>query len=450
MDLPIDYSLRMKELLKDEYDEYINSFNDEPIKAFRVNTAKISVEDFAKINPFKTEKIPYADYGYYYEYDKIGTHPYHHLGLIYCQEPGAMAPIECIDIKPDWHVLDVCSAPGGKSTQIANKLNDNGVIVSNEIISSRCKILVGNIERLGIKNAVTTCMDTTKLSKLYPNVFNLVVVDAPCSGEGMFRKDETAIKEWSVEHVNSCAKRQSIILENASKTVKNGGYLIYSTCTFSLEENEKVVDEFLSTHPNFELIKVNEKVLNQTTDGIIFDGAKNKNLNFCRRFYPHKNKGEGQFMALFHNTVIGENAPIRYKNSEKAPKEVINFLSETLTDFDKGKVIMYNDKPVYFNPNFPIFDGAHFTVGVTIGEIKKNYILPHHQFFSSLGNKFKNKIELSIDSDELKKYLHGEEFETTTKNGYAVITVNGVALGGVKVVNGTAKNHYPKGLRTAK
>lgn len=447
--LPLEFSERMKNLLGDEYANYTDALSDPPVRAFRVNTDKISLDDFEKINIFSSEKIPYVKNGFYLDYDKIGNHPYHHAGMIYVQEPGAMAPAECIDIEPDWKILDMCAAPGGKSTQLKNKLGENGILVSNEIIPSRCKILTGNIERLGLRNCVTTCMDTSKLARMFPKTFDLVMCDAPCSGEGMFRKEEIAIDEWSIENVIKCADRQEEILENASTLVKNGGYIIYATCTFSLEENEMTVDKFLKKHPDFELVPVNEDVINNTVDGIAFDGCESKNINYTRRFYPHKSKGEGQFMALLHNT-LGSHEISSKKNTSnnKIDSTVLNFLDEVLVTYDKSDVMIYNGNPVYFSSDFEIPKGAAFCCGVTIGEIKKNYILPHHQFFMAMGNDFKRKINLTAESKDLKKYLHGEEFETDCENGWAVVTVDGCTVGGVKVVNGRAKNHYPKGLRT--
>lgn len=447
--LPEKYVERMKNLLGDEYVEYEKAMSSSPVRGFRVNTDKISISDFEKINPFPSSKIPYVENGYYFDYDKIGNHPFHHAGMIYVQEPGAMAPAECIDIDPDWVILDMCAAPGGKSTQLKNKLGKNGIIVSNEIISSRCKILTGNIERLGLTNTVTTCMDTAKLAKTFPHTFDLIMVDAPCSGEGMFRKDDTAIEEWSEENVKKCAERQAEILENAVVTLKDGGYIIYATCTFSLEENEITIDSFLNKHPEFEIIPVNEKVKESTVDGIRFDGCKCDNINFSRRFYPHKSQGEGQYMAVLHNKndVSIQNKPDK-KTTFKIDKILTDFLEDTLTEFDKNSVMLYGDKPVYFTPDFLIEKGTAFSCGVTIGEIKKGYILPHHQFFMALGTNFKRKIELDADSESLRKYLHGEEFETDCENGWAVVTTADCTIGGVKVVNGKAKNHYPKGLRT--
>lgn len=445
--LPFEFCERMKSLLGDDYDKFIAALNEPPVKAYRVNTDKISLKDFEKINVFGNEKIPYVDNGFYLNYDKVGLHPYHHAGLIYVQEPAAMAPAECIDIKPDWKILDMCAAPGGKSTQIKNKLGANGVLVSNEIIPSRCKILTGNIERLGLENCVTTCMDTSRLASKFEGTFDMVMVDAPCSGEGMFRKDDVAISEWSVQNVKMCAERQADILENAAKALKNGGYIVYATCTFSLDENEMVVDNFLSSHPEFELVSVKQSVADSTADGVCFDGCKTENINLCRRFYPHISKGEGQFMAVLHNKLPTENTKKIAQKSQKIDKIITDFLDNTLVEYDQENLQISGEKCLYFTPNFVINDGVAFCKGVTIGEIKKNYILPHHQFFMALGSHFKRKIELSPDSDEIKKYLHGEEIETDCDNGWAVVTVNGCALGGAKVVGGVAKNHYPKGLR---
>lgn len=446
--LPKAFEERMKNLPGFDITAYKEAFNEKPVKGFRVNTDKITLEDFMKINVFGTEKIPYAENGFYLDYERAGNHPFHHAGMIYIQEPAAMAPAECIDIDTNWKVLDMCAAPGGKSTQIRNKLGSNGILVSNEIISSRCKILTGNIERMGAKNTVTTCMDTKKLTKLFPNTFDLIMCDAPCSGEGMFRKDDNAIIEWSEDNVKMCAERQTEILENSVSLLKNGGYIIYATCTFSLEENEMVIDNFLSSHPEFELVETKDIIKAHTVDGIRFDGCKEKNIHFTRRFYPYISKGEGQFMAVLHNkNENAEASSFSKRKKHNSDKTVTDFLNDVLTDYDTECVITYNNNPVYFSSDFEVKNGTAFSCGVTIGEIKKNYIQPHHQFFMAMGNSFRRKINLDSESAELKKFLHGEEIEVNCENGWAVVTVNGCAVGGVKVVNGKAKNHYPKGLR---
>ena len=447
MKLPEKFESRMSKLLGSEFENYINELGKPPVKAFRVNTDKITLEAFKEINPFGNEKIPYVDNGFYLNYDKVGNHPYHHAGLIYVQEPAAMAPAECVDIEPDWLILDMCAAPGGKSTQLKNKLGENGILVSNEIIASRCKILTGNIERLGFHNTVVTCMDTTRLAALFPHTFDLIMVDAPCSGEGMFRKEEIAIHEWSEENVLNCGKRQAEILDNAARVLNSGGYIIYATCTFSLEENEMTVDTFLQRHPEFEIVPVKKAVEDSTSDGVKFDGCKCENISLARRFYPHKARGEGQFMALLHHKGEKQAKEAPQCNPQKPNKIVTDFLNDTLTNYNKDFVLEYNGKPIYYNNRLPIKNGQAFCCGVTIGEIKKNYILPHHQFFMAMGDKFKRKIDLAVDSEELAKYLHGEEFETNCENGWAAVLVDGISLGGVKVTSGIAKNHYPKGLR---
>ncbi|MBQ2704103.1 MAG: hypothetical protein IJF58_00990 [Clostridia bacterium] len=445
--LPTQFVSRMKTLLGDDYPLYEKAMSRPPVRALRVNTDKISVDDFKATCPFEIEPIPYVANGFYFEREKVGNHPFHHAGLFYVQEPAAMAPAECVEVEPDWWVLDMCAAPGGKSTQLKNKLGEKGVLVSNEIIPSRCKILTGNIERLGLKNSVTTCMDTTRLANLYPKTFNLVMVDAPCSGEGMFRKEEIAISEWSQDNVTMCATRQAEILENAAKVVKGGGYIVYATCTFSIEENEMTVDNFLKKHPEFELVPVSDRVQKATAEGIEFEGCACKNIRYARRFYPHLSRGEGQFMALLHNTCEETKGFAPKNTPQKIDKVITDFLDDTLADYDKNFVQIYNGNPVYFTPDFSVSKGTAFMCGVTIGEVRKNYIQPHHQFFSAMGDNFKRKIDLAPDDERLHKYLRGEQIEADCPNGWAVVSVCGSALGGVKVVSGVAKNHYPKGLR---
>lgn len=446
--LPVEFENRMKELLGTDYEKFAESYNDAPVRAFRVNTQKISEEDFEKINPFGGEKIPFADNGFYFDFDGIGNHPYHHAGMVYVQEPAAMSAAASVEIQPDFKVLDLCAAPGGKSGQIASKLTE-GLLVSNEIIPSRCKILTGNIERLGFKNVITTCADTKRLASMFGEEFDLVVVDAPCSGEGMFRKDENAVKEWSEQNVKLCAERQTEILKHINGVVKDGGYLLYSTCTFSLEENEMCIDNFIINHPEFSLVPVNKKVKNNTADGIKFQGCETENIEFCRRFYPHISKGEGQFVALMKKSGGNGIVPKRKTVLEEIPKNeqkiVFDFLDDTLTNYNKNCVKKYKENIVYFEPDFAVPSGIAFSCGVTIGTVKKNYIQPHHQFFSAMGESFKRKIELTVD--EAESYIKGNTIPCKCENGWAVITVDGCTLGGAKAVNGTAKNHYPKGLR---
>lgn len=446
--LPEKFENRMKLLLGDGFSDYIAALNENAVKGFRVNTDKITLEEFEKINPFGARRIPYTENGFYLDEDKAGNHPFHHAGMIYIQEPGAMMPAECIDIPPDSKILDMCAAPGGKSTQLKNKLSEKGVLVSNEIIPSRCRILTGNIERLGLHNCVTTCLDTGRLAQSFPDFFDIVMVDAPCSGEGMFRKQEQAVTEWSEENVKMCAERQREILENAVACLKDGGYIIYATCTFSLEENEMVIDAFLSKHPEFSLVPVKKEVAECTCDGIAFENCKNESLRLARRFYPHISPGEGQFVAVLKSTLPCTLSPRAFTaEKDKVDPAVFAFLDETLTEYDKSKVKMYNGNPVYFGGDFTLKKGAAFCCGITIGEVKKDRVIPHHQFFMAMGKYFKRKIELSPESEQMRKYLHGEEIDASCEKGWAVVTTMSCSVGGIKVANGKGKNHYPKGLR---
>ena len=374
-------------------------------------------------------------------------------GLYYLQEPSAMTPAYVLPVEPGDKVLDLCAAPGGKTTDLAASLReafgDDFILVSNEVMKARAGILAANVAIWGDPNVAVTSDDPSVFPAL-PGYFDIILADVPCSGEGMFRKEDIAIDEWNNENVLMCAKRSAEILENAVKTLKSGGYIVYATCTFSLEENEMTVDWFLKNHPDFELVRVKKEVEENTCDGVFFDGCTYENINFARRFYPHKNRGEGQFMAVLHNKndyYGGFEKP--KKKADKIDKTVFDFLDDTLTEYNKENVLMHKGTPIYFTPDFDMKNVTAFSVGVTIGEIKKNYIQPHHQFFMAMGKDFKRKINLTVDCDETKKYLHGEEIETNCPNGWAVVTVNGCALGGAKVVSGVAKNHYPKGLRLA-
>ena len=318
----------------------------------------------------------------------------------------------------------------------------------------RAKIIVSNFERLGIKNAIVTSLDTGELPKLFSGFFDLVVADVPCSGEGMFRKSSEAISEWSEENVSASAKRQREILKNAPSLVKRGGYLLYSTCTYSLEENEMVIDGFLKENPDFTLVPVKEMLRLATSDGIAFSGAYTKNLNLCRRFYPHKSLGEGQFIALMQRVSGGEDERVLYKDSSKAPTKeetlaVKKFFAENLTQVPQGKIIKVGENLVLSSHGVPIPPRSVFSAGVLLGTVEKGRLIPSHHFFSSYGELFVRRENLTYGDERIQKYLHGEEIEAKeiTSNGYCVITYNGASLGGGKASLGRIKNHYPKGLR---
>ncbi len=434
-----EFKIRMKNLLgEEEYLKYEEELTKKSKRALRINPLKKP-----SMLDFPTQPIPYCENGFFFEYDAIGNHPLHHAGAVYVQEPAAMIPVASIDIKPDFKILDTCASPGGKSSQAASFLGESGFIVSNEISPSRVKILAGNLERLGFTNAVVTSTDTKTLTDGFEYFFDLVIVDAPCSGEGMFRKEPDALKDWSIENVKMCAERQKEILQNASRAVKGGGYLLYSTCTFSKEENEDTVNFFLDSNPDFSLVSPNERIIPYTVSGV--ESEK------MRRFYPHLFSGEGQFVAVMkrqgdEERQSGKKSGLQNLTKEER-KEAEKFLSDTLTDYNPDFLFKFKDNIVYTNPDIPVPEKITYSVSVTVGELKKGYIQPHHQFFTALGNKFKRKIDLPLDDNRLNKYLAGEGFEYNVDNGYAVILADGVTLGGGKAVNGVIKNHYPKGLR---
>ncbi len=431
--------------------------NGDAIRAFRVNNIKISTEEYIKINPFSAKAIPFAAEGFYTDADKVGAHIVHHAGMIYMQDPSAMITVKAVDIKRGWRVLDACASPGGKTTQLSAAVGDEGIVVSNEYVTKRCRILEENTVRLGCRNTVILNLDTKYIAEFYPEKFDLVVCDAPCSGEGMFRKNELAIREWSPENVKMCAERQMEILENCAKCVAPDGYLLYSTCTFSLEENEMNVEKFLNSHPEFSLCDVEESVKAHTADGICFEGAA-YDMKKTRRFYPYVSDGEGQFIALMKKTEsVFHSNPARKKSKKSKEKprsatgdefEAISvarrFSDENLEGVEYLKPFYYNGK-VYLCPDIEIMPFGVFSAGVCMGEVRRGRLVPSHHLFSALGKHFRNKISLDVDDPRLYDYINGLEITVPeAKGGFAVIEINGVSLGGVKVSGGACKNHYLK------
>jgi len=440
--LPDGFVSRMKTLLGGSFDAFMRSYDAPPSRALRVNTKKIQPERFLEAFPHDCEKIPYAENGYFINVDaeeKIGLHPLHHAGAFYVQEPSAMAPLCAVDIKPDFKVLDVCAAPGGKSSQAAEMLF-GGVLVSNEISQSRAAALMGNIERQGFDNVIVTNTDSKTLAEWYRGVFDLVICDAPCSGEGMFRKNPDAVLEWSEENVKSSAARQKEILKNAASAVRCGGYLLYSTCTFSPDEDEGAVSDFLCDHADFSLVDVGGALKDATSPGV--------DMTQARRFYPHLSRGEGQFFALMRRSgdVISE---ITYKDGSREltadeMKTVRAFLDDVFDSTPVGRIAAVG-KTVCLLPDFPVPPRSVFAAGIKIGEIEKGRVVPHHQLFSALGSKMKRKVELN--DERIKKYIGGDVIAADVPNGWCAVTHCGCAVGGAKAVDGTLKNHYPKGLR---
>ncbi len=456
MELPIGFTERMRALLGAEADAFFASFEEEPVRALRWNTLK-GEDRLTEYADFPVSRLPFHPHGYAFENDRIGSTWLHRAGAIYVQEPAAMTPVSCVRVGQGSRVLDLCASPGGKSTQLAAMLGGTGVLVSNEYVSSRCAVLAQNLERLGVRRAVVTNLDAHALAAAYPGFFDLTVVDAPCSGEGMMRKNPLAVSEWSPENVRMCAERQRDILTEAVKTVRPGGRLLYSTCTFSPEENEENVAFLLERFPELKLIPVESAVEAVTSPGI---GAFSP---FCRRCYPHKMAGEGQFMALFRKqggeeeegTPAGGRGRKEKKTKPDPEEPVIRaFLEETLTRVPDG-VPVHVGENWYLSPGIPVPSSGTFENGVRIGSVQKGRVVPHQWFFSAYGTDFRRRLDLDPSDPRLAAYFHGEEIAApdlpdgeAVRDGIAVLTVRGIPVGGVRLTAGRAKNLYPKGLRT--
>ena len=426
---------RMKGLLGDEYQAFLASLEQDNEKAIFVNQNKITVDNFKRIVDFSVSPIEYEKAGFYVGNEKKGRHALHHAGAFYMQEPSAMFTVNCHDFKGDEFVLDMCSAPGGKTIQLANRV-PNGLVVSNEIVKSRSEILYSNIERMGLDNVIVANDTPEHIADAYGNCFDVCVVDAPCSGEGMFRKGQEMVAHWNENLNTMCAKRQLDILEEANKCLKQGGYLIYSTCTYALEENEEVVREFMSKH-DYELINIEAPTF---TRGIDMPEAV--------RLYPHVVKGEGQFVALLKkkedNDYVSK-APLKLKNSSISQ----NFVKEhTKLDI---KTYEYNNFSYYVRNLDMVKKGVNYvSVGVRLGEVQSNRFEPHHNFFTAFGKEFKLNLTFSHTDKSVAKYLKGETLDCSLKDGYGAVLVEGCALGGFKMSKEKFKNFYPKGLRNFK
>ncbi len=453
--LPERFKQRAEALLGNEYAQFIAALGREPVRGARASLIKTSTDRLTSLLGEHLTPIGYTDNGFILaDGIRIGQTPEHHAGMLYVQDPGAMAALSALDIKPDWWVADLCAAPGGKSSQIAERLGEGGFLLSNEYVPKRAKIIVGNFERLGIGGAVVTSLDTAELAKMYRAVFDLVVADAPCSGEGMFRKSEEALTEWSEENILACAKRQREILDNASGLVKAGGYLLYSTCTYSIEENEGAVSDFLAEHPDFALVPVREELVRVTRDGIRREGITAANIEYCRRFYPHVSEGEGQFVALMRRSADADASPtILYKDStkplSKRESEIIGrFFRESLCEAPQGRLAKYGQNIVLISHGCPVPEHSTFMSGVLVGEITGEVFKPSHHFFSVYGGLFRNKLCLGGGDPRADEYLRGAEIDAPEVGaGYCAVIYEGAPLGGGKVSGGRLKNHYPKGLR---
>ena len=477
MNLPIEFEKKMKAFLGNEWDDFLYSYDNNRFQALRFNTLKVqSTEERMRILKVlgisSDKKVSWADEAYYFDENvRPGKHPYHEMGLYYIQEPSAMSAAALLAPKPGMRVLDLCAAPGGKSTQLATYLGDSGLLVSNEINTQRSRILSQNIERMGIKNAIVTNEDSFVLASHFPGFFNAIQVDAPCSGEGMFRKLPEAIEQWSMENVAICAARQKEILDNAAVMLKPGGVIVYSTCTFSKEENEDVIEYFLERHPDFTLEEM-------------------------ERFWPHKVDGEGHFVAkLVKRGSVNElgadydvcedscnkvedtglkvdrktkkNKNSKNRKNETKPaltkenmKLLSEFLDETISEdvaawIKNSRLVMFGEQ-LYRLPDMEVdIKGLKVQrAGLHIGEFKKQRFEPSHSLALALKlNDAKNLVKLTCDNPQTIGFFNGQsvvlsdEQTAECKKGWALVCVDGYTAGWGKVNGTQVKNHYPKGLR---
>ncbi len=446
---------RMKNLVGEEFSELEKALSLPAVKGIRINRIKASPEHFREIFDADLSPISYIETGFIPDIQSgLGQLPEHHAGMFYSQDPGAMAAISAIDISEGEYVLDACAAPGGKSSHVAERIGESGFLLANEYVPKRAKIIVGNFERLGIKNAIVTSLDTLEISQMFSRFFDTVICDAPCSGEGMFRKYDAAITEWSPENVRECAERQLTILTNCAKTVKYGGQLLYSTCTYSVEENECVIDAFLDSHPDFYIAPLCDEIISITASGIIPEGSTREELSLTRRFYPHKSPGEGQYIALLKRKEGCGEPSVLYRDGAKEisrqESEIVkSFLNENMKSVPAGRLISQGNGVALASDKLPIPPHSVFMPGIMLGEIRGKNFFPHHQLFTALGMNMKRIENLRKGDPRVEKYLSGEEIDakSSSGSGFVAVAYEGAVIGGGKLSSGKIKNHYPKGLR---
>ena len=427
--LPALFLERIQRQLGDEYAAYLQSLERPRAVALRFNPLKGEVPSL----PFTAEPVAWEPMGYYYDPNsRPGLHPYHEAGVYYLQEASAMSAVALLDPQPGERICDLCAAPGGKSTQIAGRMQGQGFLLSNEWSPKRAKILSQNIERMGVANALVTNETADHLAEHLPGFFDRVLIDAPCSGEGMFRKEEAAITDWSQETVEMCARRQAEILRAGAKLLRPGGRLVYSTCTFAPEENEEAIAAFLQEHPDFAVEDVAAPWFTQVGAGQF-------------RLWPHKLLGEGHFVAVLRKQ--GDEAPEGTPcQSQKLPKEWVAFAKEVGVTLPQGKAILFGQNLYWAPEELPELKGLKvLRPGLELGEVKKDRFQPAH----ALALWLKDGVQrfcLPADSNEIKAYLHGEALPCATK-GWQVVCVDEYSIGWGKGDGNWLKNHYPKGLR---
>lgn len=427
--LPEAFLQRMEAQLGSEYPAFLESLERPRAVALRFNPLKGEWP----VLPFVGAPVPWEPEGFYYDPEtRPGLHVYHEAGVYYLQEASAMAPVALLDPKPGERVCDLCAAPGGKTTQIAGRMLGQGFLVCNEINPKRAKILSRNIERMGVANALVTNEHPETLASRFPGFFDRVLVDAPCSGEGMFRKEEAAVTDWSQETVQMCARRQREILDSAARLVRPGGRLVYSTCTFAPEEDEETVAAFLEAHPEF---------TPEPVEAPWFVPGENASY----RMWPHKLLGEGHFAAVLRKTQ-GESGEVPACPGEKCPKAWESFAKELDITLPEGKAVSFGQSLYWAPMELPELNRLKvLRPGLELGTERKGRFEPAHAL--ALWLKTCAVAEsFPPESPEMKAYLHGDVVPSG-KKGWCLVQVGGYAIGWGKGDGSVLKNHYPKGLR---
>ena len=456
--LPEAFTDRMQEMLSaEEYQAFLKSYGEPKKQALRLNPLKGDSGRFLELCPFSLTRVPWEENGYYFDSeDRPGKHPFHEAGVYYIQEASAMAPVPFLAAKPGERILDLCAAPGGKSTQIAAAMQGEGILVCNEYNRKRAEILAENIERMGVANAIVVNHDSAQLSELFPGYFDRILVDAPCSGEGMFRKNEEAVTEWSPENVERCAERQDEILDQAAIMLHDGGRLVYSTCTFAPEENEGTISRFLEQHPQFHIVPV--KKYPGMADGVAaWTKHPAAEIGDTIRLFPHHLHGEGHFVAVLEKEgTVSENYRGYCANGEEKPlakgeaKAYLAGLQEFLGKIpadDAGRLLLFGEQLYLMPEHMPATRRLHvLRPGLHLGTVKKNRLEPAHALALAISpQEACHSWNLSVD--EARAYLAGQTFPAEGEKGWYLITVDGYSLGWGKLAGSVMKNHYPKGLR---
>ncbi len=454
--LPSLFLARMKALLGQDYAAFCASYQQAARSGLRVNTLKISPAAFAALSPFPLQPLPWSSAAFLLadEEARPGKHPYYAAGLYYLQDPSAMAAAELLQPQPGERVLDLAAAPGGKSTHLACLMQQQGVLVANEIHSQRVWDLAENLERWGAQNSVILNETPARLAQHLPAFFDRVLVDAPCSGEGMFRKSDSARRDWSPELVQGCALRQGPILQQAARLVRPGGWIVYATCTFAPEENEGVIAAFLREHPHFELADVSRQPGFDPGQPEWLEPPGATALRRAVRLWPHRGPGEGHFVALLHCRAGGETAAAPAMARTPPGRQVMAwyaaFCQRYLVDMPAADNLHQAGSFLYqFPPGAPELQGLRaIHPGRWLGVIKKNRFEPSHALAMSLpAAAARHTLDMPADDPDVLAYLGGQTLRRPGPDGWLLVAVDGYPLGWGKRVAGVIKNHYPRGLR---